>query len=98
MSKKKSEKEEKTKKTVGKKASAKSKKTESAKAEPALARPDKKKGGAGKSKPAELSSEAIALRAYFIAERRQKMGWPGDSTSDWVEAERQLKAERAKKK
>jgi hypothetical protein len=40
----------------------------------------------------------IALRAYFIAERRHKMGWPGDSTSDWVEAERQLKAEAAAKK
>jgi hypothetical protein len=37
----------------------------------------------------------IALRAYFIAEKRQKLGLPGDSTSDWVEAERQLHAEAA---
>lgn len=44
--------------------------------------------------------EDISLRAYFIAERRQKMGWPGDSASDWLEAETQLKAElvRGKKK
>lgn len=44
-----------------------------------------------------ISLDDISLRAYFIAERRQAMGWPGDSTSDWVEAERQLKAEAAKK-
>jgi len=40
----------------------------------------------------------IALRAYFISEKRQKLGLPGDSTHDWVEAERQLKAEAARKK
>ena len=45
-----------------------------------------------------ISSEDIALRAYFIAERRHKMGWQGDSTGDWVEAERQLKVEAARKK
>lgn len=44
-----------------------------------------------------LTTEDIALRAYFIAERRNRMGWPGDETSDWVEAERQLQAEAAKK-
>jgi hypothetical protein len=43
------------------------------------------------------SLEEISLRAYFIAERRQAMGWPGDSTSDWVEAERQLKSESRRK-
>jgi hypothetical protein len=46
----------------------------------------------------EISADDISLRAYFIAERRQAMGWPGDSTSDWVEAERQLKAEAKRKK
>jgi hypothetical protein len=45
-----------------------------------------------------ISTDDIALRAYYIAERRQKMGWPGDSTSDWVEAERQLIAEAKKAK
>jgi len=48
------------------------------------------------TKPAASITPAdIALRAYFIAEKRQKLGLPGDSTNDWVEAERQLKAEAA---
>jgi len=42
---------------------------------------------------AAFDKEDIALRAYFIAERRQAMGWDGDETSDWVEAERQLSLE-----
>lgn len=42
---------------------------------------------------ASITPADIALRAYFIAEKRQKLGLPGDSTSDWMEAERQLKAE-----
>jgi len=45
-----------------------------------------------------ITTEEIATRAYFIAERRQLMGWPGDSKSDWVEAETQLLAESKKKK
>lgn len=44
------------------------------------------------------TNEDIALRAYFIAERRQALGWPGDSTGDWVEAERQLLEEAGLKK
>ncbi len=39
------------------------------------------------------SQEKIALRAYFISERRQQLGWEGDHLSDWVEAEQQLIAE-----
>ena len=39
------------------------------------------------------SQEQIALRAYFISERRQQLGWEGDHLSDWAEAERQLIAE-----
>jgi len=35
----------------------------------------------------------IELRAYFISERRQTMGWLGDSSTDWIEAEAQLLAE-----
>lgn len=51
--------------------------------------------GKSKSKPVEIhiSNDDIALRAYFIAERRQKMGWPGSSADDWLEAESQLRAE-----
>lgn len=44
---------------------------------------------------ASITPADIALRAYFICETRQKLGLPGDSTSDWVQAERQLKAEAA---
>ncbi|MDD5350335.1 MAG: DUF2934 domain-containing protein [Chthoniobacteraceae bacterium] len=51
-----------------------------------------------KSAAPKVTPADIALRAYFIAEKRQKLGLPGDSTSDWVEAERQLKAEAAKAK
>jgi hypothetical protein len=56
---------------------------------------------AAKKSPAKkaivFSTEDIALRAYFIAEHRQNHGLHGDAHSDWVEAERQLKAEHRKK-
>lgn len=48
------------------------------------------------SKPivrAGFSNEDVALRAYYIAEERQRAGRPGDSHSDWIEAERQLRKE-----
>lgn len=45
-----------------------------------------------------ISGEDIALRAYFIAETRLYTGLAGDSQSDWLEAERQLLAERSGKK
>ena len=38
-------------------------------------------------------SESKALRAYFIGERRRKLGFPGDETSDWVEAKREISEE-----
>ena len=55
---------------------------------------------AKKKKPVrvKLSTEDIALRAYFIAEHRHHHGIHGDAHSDWIEAERQLKAELKKKK
>lgn len=40
-----------------------------------------------------ISHDEIAVRAYFISERRREMGWGGDSESDWADAERQLRAE-----
>lgn len=40
-----------------------------------------------------FSTEEIALRAYFIAEDRQRHGKPGTESGDWHEAERQLRAE-----
>ena len=48
-------------------------------------------------KKVTFSTEDIALRAYFIAEHRQRHGLHGDSHSDWIEAERQLKKEQRKK-
>jgi hypothetical protein len=47
-------------------------------------------------KPVKFSTEDIALRAYFISEHRSQHGLHGDEHSDWVEAERQLKAEKKK--
>ena len=107
MPKKKSEKESKEKKPTGKKPSPKADKAKSVLEKiPAVAAPEDKpkavktKAPSTKKPPKEtlISNEDIALRAYFIAERRQKMGWHGDSTSDWVEAERQIRAEAAKKR
>jgi hypothetical protein len=44
-----------------------------------------------------IAHDAIALRAYFIAERRQQMAWACDSATDWADAEAQLKAEALEK-
>lgn len=37
------------------------------------------------------TSEEIALRAYYLAERRRHLGLPGDPESDWLQAERELR-------
>jgi hypothetical protein len=47
--------------------------------------------------PVTISNEDIALRAYFLAERRRNFGWPGDEHSDWVDAESQLREEAERK-
>lgn len=47
------------------------------------------------SQKKEPSYEQVQLRAYFIGERRKSLGIPGDETSDWVQAELELKAEQA---
>src|SRR5882724_13197583 len=51
------------------------------------------KSRAGKNAMEQLNEEQVALHAYFIAERRRKLGMPGDETSDWVQAERELLSE-----
>jgi hypothetical protein len=67
-------------------------------------RPAGKKGApkAAKKKPlkpaeqqrkAQPSEEEIRLRAYFISERRHRFALPGDASSDWLEAKRQLLSE-----
>jgi hypothetical protein len=39
------------------------------------------------------TDEQIRMRAYFIAERRKRFDLPGDASSDWLEAKRQLLSE-----
>lgn len=39
-----------------------------------------------------VTVEEIALKAYYIAERRSRLGLPGDSQSDWLQAERELQS------
>ena len=46
-----------------------------------------------KNMEAQPSNEQVALRAYFIGERRRKLGFPGDEISDWVLAEREISEE-----
>jgi hypothetical protein len=41
----------------------------------------------------EPTDEQIRLRAYFISERRHRLRLPGDASSDWLEAKRQLLSE-----
>jgi hypothetical protein len=65
----------------------------------AAKKPAAKKKAAKKvvrAKPVKFLTEDIALRAYFIAEHRHQHGLHGDEHSDWIEAERQLKAEHRK--
>ena len=44
-------------------------------------------------KSAGFTTDDVALRAYFIAEKRRHLGQPGSEHGDWLEAERQLLAE-----
>ena len=37
--------------------------------------------------------EQVQVRAYFISERRRKLGLPGDEGHDWLTAERELLGE-----
>ena len=40
-----------------------------------------------------VSTDLVALRAYFISEKRIADGIEGDALTDWLEAERQILAE-----
>ena len=53
--------------------------------------------GVRKKAASEISADEIALRAYYIAEHRRNLSLPGDELGDWVEAERQLRKEAARK-
>ena len=102
--------EEKSKKVGKEKRSVKKAKAVSVPIEevPALAEPKKitvrkststrtAKSSVRSKRPKEPSYEQIQLRAYFIGERRKSLGIQGDETSDWVQAERELKEELATK-
>ncbi len=43
----------------------------------------------------QLTHESISVRAYFISQQRHALGRPGDSASDWLQAEHQLHSERS---
>jgi len=45
--------------------------------------------------PVDGISETIAVRAYYISEKRRRFGLPGDASQDWLEAESQIRAEQA---
>ena len=60
---------------------------------PAKAAPKKKAA----PKTVTFSTEDIALRAYFISEHRHRNGIHGDSHTDWITAEKQLRAESRRK-
>jgi hypothetical protein len=68
-------------------------KTVTAKAKPATRTPKPKVPAT----PA-YTQEDVALRAYFISEKRRNHGLPGDEHQDWLEAERQLASESTKPK
>lgn len=51
---------------------------------------DALKSEASKEAGARPTAEQVALRAYFLAERRRTLGMQGDETSDWIAAEREL--------
>ncbi|MFZ0710795.1 MAG: hypothetical protein WAM53_12205 [Terrimicrobiaceae bacterium] len=63
---------------------------------PAPPVPRRSGGGRKRDAVVELSDDDIARRAYFISERRRLLDLPGDEIDDWVEAERQLRAEARK--
>jgi hypothetical protein len=67
------------------------------------AKPAAKKKATAPRKPAAKKSpkapavtrDDVALRAYYVSEKRRAAGLPGDEHSDWIEAERQLLAEQS---
>jgi hypothetical protein len=99
---KKSKAESKTKEVKAKKPAApaakKSPKTATKSPAKAKAAPVKVAKPAAPAPAPVITQDQIATRAYYIGERRQTMGWPGDPSTDWIEAEAQLIAEAKRKK
>lgn len=99
---KKSKAESKTKEVKAKKpvalAAKKSPKTVTKSPAKAKAAPVKVAKPAAPAPAPVITQDQIATRAYYIGERRQTMGWPGDPSTDWIDAEAQLIAEAKRKK
>ena len=92
------EREDKSKKVVKEKRSVKKTKPSTASGEAMRVVAETKSADSAPAKASKKKSEApaieeIQLRAYFIGERRATLGISGDSASDWVQAERELKEE-----
>lgn len=99
MSKKqKSEKDEKPKKEKKVKEATESKIAEKVLKAPKAPKATKPRTPKAAAVEVVISHDEIARRAYYIAEHRSHHGIHGDETSDWVEAERQLRKEAAAKK
>jgi hypothetical protein len=71
-------------------------------ASPAVTKGSKKSRKSAKPAPSSSKArstipiptfEQVQLRAYFISERRRKLGLPGSEHHDWLAAERELRAE-----
>jgi hypothetical protein len=104
MSKKKKDKADEPKKTKTRSSKKASQEITPATGEPASlattessAAPKPRRAAAGKKAVAGISADDIALRAYYLAERRRSLNLPGDELGDWVEAERQLRKEAGEK-
>jgi hypothetical protein len=64
----------------------------------AKTKPRTAKAPATKTKTSGPSREQIALRAYFISEKRRTLGLPGNEHQDWLQAEAELVAEAKRRK
>ncbi len=60
----------------------------------AAAKPDGQFPSSDGATVAAISTSDIAMRAYFISEKRRAEGRAGDESQDWIEAERQIASER----
>jgi hypothetical protein len=61
----------------------------------APAKPAAEKSPEAKPAAPKVTADAIARAAYLNYRRRVEQGLPGDSRSDWLEAERQLASGKA---
>ena len=59
----------------------------------AVAAAEKTPANQQKNNVIQDGKDQVALRAYFIGERRRSLGIAGDETSDWVQAEQELSKE-----